>query len=701
MKKPTLGNYPDLWAYLFLAYATTVLLFPIIFTREGSFFVKQDNLHQAYPFFNKLAIALHKGYLPVWDANTYGGKNFAGEMQPGIFYPLNILWCLLFGSMNGIDTYHLDLLMALHFLICAIGMYKVARILQLSPVASIASALIFSFSGAVGARASAQTCIFCGLALMPWSIFFIFKYYLVRKSRWLLAVAGGIAGLELLAGHIQPFFHTALITGIIILFYEYKGRKDLAGLFTGSGVNFLLFVVTAFIVALPQLFYAAEYLSRCYRAVSGGIYIGSGQKVPLFIYGHWHIIQLQNLLNLLVQSYALPDDDNTLYMGLLPIVLIVACLVWRKIEGFSNDFGDLRKLLVIILVLGILSILGYLTWFYLILYEIPFVNAVRQLGRYLILISFSGSLLAGLAISNIDKVVARLPPIRVTARTIILSAVCLNALYLLLFEQKYVPAALSIPLLLVALFVLAQPVLKPPYLSIGALVVIFLDLLLNPVSYSSTRTPFYPDYFFARSNLVDTLERTYGKYRLTFDMSDYSLEPRNLGAIYPIQTKWGYSATVNKAYGDFTKMDRLTTPEIDDLLNIRYVLTDKSLDSNYTFKAASGKIRLYERMTWYPRCYWKRQLVETGPQIERENEGLIKQLAYSDNYQKLTVQCNTADTLIFSENNYPGWHCYDNGKNIPILTIGIKNYPPLFRGIVLSPGMHLIEFRYNKKFYWF
>jgi len=46
---------------------------PVIFTREASFCIKQDNLHQTYPFFNKLAISLHKGYLPIWYANTYGG----------------------------------------------------------------------------------------------------------------------------------------------------------------------------------------------------------------------------------------------------------------------------------------------------------------------------------------------------------------------------------------------------------------------------------------------------------------------------------------------------------------------------------------------------------------------------------------------------------------------------------------------------
>lgn len=698
MKKPSLGNYPDIWAYLFLVYATGVLLFPIVFTREGSFFIKQDNLHQAFPFYNKLAIALHKGYLPVWDANTFGGKNFAGEMQTGIFYPVSILWCLLFGSVNGIDTYHLDLLMALHYLICTIGMYKVARVFELSSLGSIASALIFGFSGAVGARAAGQTCIFCGLALMPWSIFFICKYYLVRRSRWYLAGAGGVAGLEILAGHMQPFFHTAVIAGVVILFYEYKKRKNLI---RAVAANFLLFVFAAFVIALPQVVYAAEYLSQCYRTVSGGIYIGPGQKVPLFIYGHWFIIQLQNLLNLFVQSYAQPDDDNTLYMGLLPIVLIAACLFWRKGEKLSNNFGNLRKLFGMILALGLLSSLGYLTWFYLILYEIPFVNLVRQLGRYIVLISFGGSLLAGLAINDIGRVVAEVSPIRVTVKTIVLAAVCLNALYLLLFQQKYVPAAVSIPLLLVALFILVLPSLKPTYIPVGAVAVIFVDLLLNPVSYLPARSPFYPDYFYARNRLVDSLERTYGKYRVSFDMKDYSLEPRNLGAIYSIQTRWGYGATVNKAYGDFTRMNRIKSPEMDNLLNVRYILTDKVLDSNYIFKDAAGRLRLYERRTWYPRCYWKRQLGEAGPQIERENEGLVQPLVYSDSYEKLTVQCNTADTLVFSENNYPGWHCSDNGKNIPILTIAIKNYPPLFRGIVLNAGMHLIEFRYNKKFFWF
>src|SRR5580698_5770740 len=125
------------WPYFILFYLSAALLFPVVFTGADSFFIKQDNLHQAFPFYNKLAIALHKGFLPVWDANTYGGKNFAGELQAGIFYPVNLGWCWIFGSAKGIDTYRLDLLVSFHYLICVFGMCKLARVFGLSAIGSI------------------------------------------------------------------------------------------------------------------------------------------------------------------------------------------------------------------------------------------------------------------------------------------------------------------------------------------------------------------------------------------------------------------------------------------------------------------------------------------------------------------------------------------------------------------------------------
>jgi len=697
--KKTLATFG---VYFFLVYAAALLLYPVIFTGEASFCIKQDNLHQTYPFFNKLAISLHKGYLPVWDANTFGGKNFAGEIQTGIFYPLNILWCLLFGSVRGIDIYYIDLLTAFHFLICFIGMYRVARQFQLSAVAGIASAMVFTFTSAVAARAGGQTCIFFGLTLLTWSVYFTCKYYLVRPHKKYLIYAGLAAGLEILAGHMQPFFHTMLINGIVIIFYENRQRKDWKGFLLPTAVNIFILLLFAMIITLPQLYYASEYMSRCYRTVSGGVFIAPGQKVPLDIYAHWFIIQLSNLPNLLGQAYAQPDDDNIIYMGVLPLFLVIAYLAGYKALRTAAVHSALTKLLLVILAIGALSVLGYLTFFYLILYEIPFVNLIRQLGRYIILISFSASLLTGLAITYISELKEWLLQNSSKIKSYILSALVLNTLYWVVFPPKDIPYSVSIPFLLSFLFFLTLLLVKRPlYAPVLAILVIGVDLMLNPVSYLPARTGFYPAYFYGRNRIIDSLETTYGKYRVTFDMDNYALVRRNLGDIYNIQTKLGYGATINMAYSNFINTDQSLNSGVNDLLNVRYVIADRRLDQGLIFKDSIQQMILYERKNWYPRCYWRRQLGMRGEEIEAENRGSIRQLAYSDLYQKIAVECTTRDTLIFSENYYPGWICTDNQQKIDIYPATIKNYPPLFRSIILDKGQHIIEFKYRKVFYWF
>jgi hypothetical protein len=660
MVKPGPKGKNEIASVLLLTCSGLILLYPVIFAHEASFFIKQDNLHQAYPWYNKLASSLHKGYLPVWDANTFGGKSFAGEPQPGIFYPVNIVWCLVFGTENGISTYYLDLLVSLHYIIGLLGMYAFARIFQLSTIGAFAAALVFAFAGPVGARAAGQTCIFYGLTLLPWTLYFIARYYLVRPNRLYLILAGLIGGMQILAGHMQPFFHTMLIGGIMLLFYEYQRRSKRLTFILSTAVNLLIILAVSIIVALPQIYYSAQYLSQCYRTVSYGIFIAPGQKVPLYIYSHWFIISLSNLGNFLAQGYAQPDDDNILYMGILPLLLTIIYLIWPKMARITPDHSILTKILTVVLLIGFLSAMGKLTFFYLVLYSIPMVNQVRQLGRYIIMISFSVSLLTGLAITYI------------------------NSIKEWLFQKAGGPAVKAFSWL--------------PLMAVG---VIFIDLLLNPVGYLPARSIYYPDHFYGRNRIIDSLEKTYGQYRVSFDMTNYGMERRNLGDIYKIQTKWGYGATVNKPYSDFVHFDHRRSSDIDDLLNVRYVITDKNLDSNYIYKDSTLDMKLYERKSWYPRCYWKHQLGLSGAKIEHNNKDSIHQLSYTDNEERVAVECGVADTLIFSENDYPGWVCYDNGKNIPIFSVTIQRYPPLFRSIALIRGKHLIAFRYKYAFHWF
>jgi hypothetical protein len=582
-------------------------------------------------------------------------------------------------------------------------MYKAARTFLLPHFPAIATALIFTFTGAVAARAGGQTGIFFGLTLLPWSVYFAARYYMDRRHKKFLIFSGLVAGLEILAGHMQPFFHTMMINGIIILFFEYKDRKDLKSFFLRIAVNLALILLIAFIITLPQLYYSAQYLADVYRSVGpGGILAAPGQSVPLDIYTHRHIINLYNLPNLLGQEYAQPEDDNIIYMGILPLLLFILYLVRHRRLPLSPAHVEITRLLLIILAVGTICVLGYLTFIPFILHQLPFVSVVRQLGRYLILISFSASLFTGLAIAYISEIREWLFRHRTKVRLYVLGFLSLNTLYLIITQSNVIPIAVSIPFLCCFLFLIAlMKMKKTTEITVLAIAVICIDLYVNKPSYSPTDNDFNADRYYGRNRIIDSLEHTYGQYRVAFDMRNFAFERRNLGNMYNIQTTWGYSATYNKEYLDFTNTDQRPDSETGDLLNIRYVISDKMLGAGFVLKDSLQEMKLYEKKNYYPRIYWQHQLGMHGPAIEVANKGSIRQTAYSDLYQRIEVDCPAGDTLIISENCYPGWKCYDNQKEIPIRPATIKNYPPLFRSVVLDKGHHIVEFRYNKIFYWF
>lgn len=687
--------------YLLLFIITITLLLPV-FTKDGSFCIYPDNRHQAYPYFQKLTIALHKGYLPVWDANTYGGRSFTGEFQSAIFYPPNIIWSLLFGNEHGIDVYYIDLLVALHYFICLLGMYHLAKVLNLNRVAAIASALIFTFTGVLNLRSGGQTCIHAGLALIPWAVYFIARYYFSESKKKYLFLAGLICGLQILSGHIQPLFHTLVIIGFFIIYFEYQRKENWKSFIKAIIGKPLLIILPALILALPQLYYAMEYMSKCYRWVSADHPIGPGEKVPISVYAHKFILQASSIFNLFGQEFNKTEDGDGLYMGILPLFLFTAYIIKIKSIKLSAQHAILKNILFTILIFSLLSALGYLTFFHWLIYHIPFVDAVRELERYLVLFNFSAALIAGLAIHHLTELKTNIFKEHPKTKLFILGLLVINGIYLILWQKQYVQLRVSIPFLLGFLFLLLLWYVKKLNVLYTALIAfICIDLYFNHVNFADTNTNLYPPKYFARNSIINFLEEGYGKYRVLDDIEQDDQTRKNMGDVYNIQTKLGHSATINKSYFDFMGEGWELTSEAHDLMNIRYIVTDKTLDSNFIFRDSTDKIKLYERKTYYPRIYWQHQLGMQGKDIEEQNKTTIKQLAYSDIYHKIEVNCERPDTLIVSENNYPGWRCYDNNKKIKVFSAVIKNYTPLFRAVVLDKGHHILEFKYNKVFYWF
>lgn len=110
------------WPGIVLTLVAVVAFWSTLILHQRTFFLFPDNVDQFYAWYQKLSVSLHNGVLPIWDANVFSGHSFVGELQSGVFYPINLIWVTLFGSVHGISVRALDWLVAIHFLIASLGM---------------------------------------------------------------------------------------------------------------------------------------------------------------------------------------------------------------------------------------------------------------------------------------------------------------------------------------------------------------------------------------------------------------------------------------------------------------------------------------------------------------------------------------------------------------------------------------------------
>ena len=81
-----------------------------------------------YPTYHFAARSLRRGVIPLWNPYLYGGAPFAADNQSGLFYPVNLLFFLLFPDV----TYPtMELLAVFHFFLAGAFMYICLRSLSL------------------------------------------------------------------------------------------------------------------------------------------------------------------------------------------------------------------------------------------------------------------------------------------------------------------------------------------------------------------------------------------------------------------------------------------------------------------------------------------------------------------------------------------------------------------------------------------
>lgn len=678
---------------MFLTLVCLAVMSPVLFFHHSTIFVNLDNVDQFYTWYQKLAMSWHHGYLPIWNANVYGGSSFAGELQQGVLYPVNWLWIALFGSVRGISELALNYLVTLHFVIASFGAYLLLKVMGAKKWSAFAAGLVFAFSGALAMRAASQTVIFFALAVVPYPLYFYQKYQISKEKKYRDLVFAGLSlGLILLVGHIQPFFHALLALAVIELVFlkrHIAARSQAWPRIRESVKKVAIVGAAAIAIALPQLWISASYLPNAYRVQSTG-YVAPGNKISYEDFARSFNLNPHEFTNLIDPVSYPVRDGNDPFIGLAPLAIIVLALVmvrtkFKKVKLWQEQ-GDVISAL---LILSVVAMLGYATWFAVVLYKLPLVYQIRQLGRYVVLLDLALAAIVAVSLEAISE--EKINTRQRINLAIIGGFLALQFAYLFLLRHYIFGTHLALQYGVIAALILGSVTFArfKRTLLIGSVIatVIVSGFWFLPKLKSDTETVAA---YTQSPALISTLEQTNGKYRVGFEENAL---PINSGDVFNFQTTAGYSATISAPFYEFAHKSNLDPNFINDILGVQMIakktVTNKDM---VVFKDPAKNVSVVTRPTALPKFF---TTTNKGSTARADYQGLVVTTEdYKDQYQKYVVDVPKAGDVIASELYFPGWQAVVDGKPAQIAEYTVGSYP-LLKQLNLPAGKHTVEFRYK------
>ena len=284
---------------------------------------------------------------------------------------------------------------------------------------------------------------------------------------------------------------------------------------------------------------------------------------------------------------------------------------------------------------------------------------------------------------------------------------------------------------------------------------VFLLLTVAQLLYSSQKyLPFSKkELLFPTTPILEFLLDQKAKVNEPFRVELGEVIPQNFLMPYGLQTVSGYDALLPKKTGEFLSLSQ--TGEIKDkisrvqlisnynsplysLLNVRYLLAKKTdsrgffspsgspplnfTDPRYKAVFEDKTVVVFEDKISLPRAFWvydykvaqdpkdltgllksadlsQKVILEEKPNFtpsaEKPKINLIQWQEYFPNKVAFIAESDQPGLVFLSDNLYPGWTAFVDGKNTEILR---ANYT--FRAISLTKGRHLVVFKYQPKSFW-
>lgn len=365
----------------------TVLFFWRPLTIETFFF---RDLHLLFFFQRvKVALALGCGHLPLWDPFLHGGQPLLANLNNTALYPGNLLYL----ALSPVTAFNLEIV--LHFALSGVFGYLAARVVSLSPAASLLSAVVLEFCGLTLSMANLVNRLYA----LPWTVASLLFWALFLKERravWLGALAGAGA-LLCLSGFPELFALNAAVLVVWTIAAEGRGLSCVTSLVRLAAAG-----VLAIGLAAIQLVPTAFLVRTSER-------VGSGPRDPL----QWSISP-RRLPEMAVAGFsgrvaALADTSYwgrhlenqgfpyflSVYFG-LPVLLLAVTGAFGQLSG-TGPLRRTRVALFLVVAASLAASLGrFLPGFASGIGAVPGASLFRYPSKFLVAAIWPLALLAGL-----------------------------------------------------------------------------------------------------------------------------------------------------------------------------------------------------------------------------------------------------------------------------------------------------------------
>ena len=721
---------PDLkdWHCVAVLALCVVLFFHKILIGQAFFW--EDFLYQNYPFRHFAATSMATGQMPLWNPYTFNGMPFLADIQTAVFYlPCTVL--AFFVSDGRLSAYWLELVIILHFVLAGVSMFALARSFQLHRLPSLFAGAAYMLSGFMITHAIHQQIVTL-VAWYPLIVMFFRNAIVEFRWRWVFLCALAL-GHSTLAGFPQLSLYLYYFLFILFLF-ELLSRHQWSGLLTRgalmmatrAAIMFGLSIAVAMIQLLPtnELAELSQRAQITYEKATEGTLAWS-QLMTLVL------PKLFGEAGAGGMNYWGPGTywyywETCIYLGILPLLLaVVSLMLWKK-----NTYV---KLLWGIGVFAVLFSLGNNFILHKLFFDyIPGFSRFRNPARMGIWLAFAGSLLSAFSLQeilvggwkNISRTSMRTSLLVSVVAGIVLWFLAISGTLSETFLFMKNPQAFafvkkeahqSLLFLLLSGGTLYSLVVRPTWAKASgpALVaILFLDMMTFGSSQNTAKLD--PADYFGRSGTLISFLKNQGAseiFRVNTRTSQGMVMDRNQGMVDRIFTMEGYTPLVlQRVYAPYGTADQTY-----DLLNVKY---------RTVADTQSGSLSLAPHPTYLPRAFFlysihvadnEEELLAylKSPDFTHRTMAVIEKnpampivapdttprwkahiSRYENNTITLDVETSHTGILVLSEIFYPGWRAYVDNAETEILRTDYN-----LRSIVVRPGGHVVEFRFDPPSY--